>query len=180
MNTLYARMGTLILVGLAGACALSAAVQEAPPAHPRIVVGTFDSRAITIAHVHSKAFQDELAGLHAELARAQAEGDTERAAELEAYGPELQEKLHRQGFGTAPVDDIVARIADRLPEVAREAGVDVIVSRWVLAYRAPAAETVDVTDALVALFGPDEATWKSVHEIVRQEPVPLDQLRDDD
>ncbi len=75
------------------------------------------------------------------------------------------------------MDDIIARIEDKLPGIAKEAGVDVIVSKWTLAYRGPAAEFVDVTDLLAAEFDPDEATRKGIREIVETEPVPLDQLK---
>jgi hypothetical protein len=72
------------------------------------------------------------------------------------------------------VDDILARIADRLPLVAREAGVDVLVSQWTLAYRAPGAELVDVTDRLVAEFHPDEATLELIRELRKREPLAPD------
>ncbi len=86
---------------------------------------------------------------------------------------------HEQGFGTAPVDDIIARIEDKLPAIAKQAGVDVIVSKWTLAYRNPTARFVDVTDLLAAEFDPDEETWKGIREIVETEPVPLDQLKEE-
>jgi hypothetical protein len=72
-------------------------------------------------------------------------GDGERVAQLAAFGPALQKRLHRQGFGTAPVDDLLAGMQDELAGIAEQAGVDVIVSRWALAYRGPRARSVDVT-----------------------------------
>ncbi|TDJ71199.1 MAG: hypothetical protein E2O39_08740 [Planctomycetota bacterium] len=146
--------------------------------HPAVVVGTFDSRAVLMAYVGSDAFKDSMEELYADLARAKAAGDEKRIAELEAFGPELQQRIHRQGFGTAPVDDIIARIADELPAIAAEAGVEVIVSKWALAYRGPTAQFVDVTDLLTAEFDPSAETLQGIREIVAQEPVPLDQLGD--
>ena len=55
---------------------------------------------------------------------------------------------------------------------------DVIVSKWALAYRSPAAGFVDVTDLLAAEFAPDEATLKTIRDIVQSEPIPLDSLQD--
>ena len=40
------------------------------------------------------------------------------AADLNALGPAMQQRFHHQGFGGAPVDDILARIEDRLPAIA--------------------------------------------------------------
>lgn len=171
MKLLHA--ATALLLAAALTLSLGAA---APREHPTVVVGTFDSRAVAIAYTRSAAFQEHLAGLRAELERARAAGDAERVAELEALGPAMQERIHRQGFGTAPVDDVVARIDARLPQIAREAGVDVIVSQWALAYRGPAARFVDVTDGLVAEFEPDAATLKAIREIRKTDPVPADQL----
>lgn len=164
------------IAALACAAALARGGQGTADEPPRVVVGTFDSRAIAIAYVQSDGFQAFLAGKHAELARAREAGDAAQVAALEAFGPQLQERLHRQGFAAAPVDEIVARIADDLPRIAERRGVDVIVSKWALAYRRPGAKLVDVTDDLAACFEPSEKTWKSIHEIVRQDPVPLEQL----
>ena len=146
--------------------------------NPTVVVGTFDSRAIAVAYVHSDGFKERLRALMADLERAKAAGDGELVAELEALGPAMQKRIHQQGFGTAPVDDIIARIEDELPRIAGEAGVDMIVSKWALAYRGPSAQSVDVTDRLAAEFDPDEATLKTIREIVATEPVPLDEIED--
>ena len=81
-------------------------------------------------------------------------------AALDALGPAMQKRLHEQGFGTAPVDDIIARIEDKLPDIAKEAGVDVIVSKWTLTYRSPAAKFVDVTGLIAAEFDPDAVSWR--------------------
>ncbi len=162
-------------------------VLTSPPApttthgKPTVVVGTFDSRAILFAHVGSDEFKDYLSAQKADVGRAieraKAAGDHELVANLDALGPAMQKRIHQQGFGTAPVDDIIARIEDKLPGIAEKAGVDVIVSKWALAYRSPAAKFVDVTDLLAAEFDPDEATLKGIREIVEIEPVPLDQLK---
>ena len=75
-------------------------------------MGTFDSRAVAVAYVRSDAFADSMRALQADLERAKTAGDEERVAELEAMGPAMQKRIHAQGFGTAPVDDVVARIED--------------------------------------------------------------------
>ena len=91
----------------------------------------------------------------------------------------MQKRLHEQGFGTASVDDIIARIEDKLPGIAKEAGVDVIVSKWTLTYSSPAARFVDVTGLIAAEFDPDERTLKMIRSTVETEPIPLDEIEHD-
>ncbi len=141
------------------------------PDAPTVVLGTFDSRAVAIAHVRSEAFAAELAEMRREQEEARAAGNEARVAELDELGRAMQDRAHAQGFGTAPVDDVLARVEGRLPALAAEAGVDVLVSKWALAYRAPSARTVDVTERLAAEFGPDEATWKVIRDVLATEPV---------
>jgi hypothetical protein len=166
-------LGGLLVVTLG---ARSVSHVEAQHEHPSVVVGTFDSRAVAVAYIRSDRFGDRLGDLRAELERAKAAGDDERVAEIEAQGQAMQRKAHEQGFGSAPVDDILERIEDELPVIAAETGVNVIVSKWVLAWHSPAAGFVDVTDRLVEEFEPDAETLKVIEELLEHEPVPLDEL----
>jgi hypothetical protein len=114
--------------------------------------------------------------MRAELEEAKEAGDEDRASRLEAAGQSLQKQLHMQGFGTAPIEGILEQIRDDLPEIAREAGVDVIVSVWQLAYREDSAELVDVTDTIVERFAPDEQTRKIIHQLRDRPPVSAERL----
>ncbi|MCA8973616.1 MAG: hypothetical protein KDC98_02795 [Planctomycetes bacterium] len=178
MRKLQTALGILL-----GGCLMSSAPQDpaTPATDPTVIVGTFDSRAVLMAYVRSPAFSDYVAAqkkdIGAAIARAREVGDHELIAELEALGPEMQNRIHRQGFGTAPIDDVLARIEDRLPKIAETAGVDVIVSKWQLAYQSPTARFVDVTDQLAAEFAPDEATRKVIEQIKTKDPVPLEELK---
>jgi len=58
-------------------------------------------------------------------------------------------------------------------EPVDETHVDLLVSRWDVVQRHAGARTVDVTDALVALFDPNERTLRTVRELAGQEPLPL-------
>lgn len=71
---------------------------------------------------------------------------------------------------------MLARIAGDLPKIAREAGVDVIVSVWSIAYREPSAPFVDVTDRLVAPFDPDPKTLEILRELRTQPPMSAEEL----
>lgn len=165
--------GLLVLAGTTAAKDTAAAAGA--DAKPAVVVGTFDSRAVAVAWVRSPEFSEYVAAqrkdVDAAVGRAKAAGDTALVRDLEALGPEMQRRVHRQSFGTAPVDDVIARIADRLPAVAADAGVDVIVSKWTLTWRAPEATFVDVTDRLVDEFHPDDATRKVIRDLVTTAPL---------
>ena len=151
--------------------------------NPTVVVGTYDSRAVAVAYAQSDAFGAYIVAQQADVAqvleRAKTAGDENFVTELEGLGPAMQKRLHEQGFGSAPVDDILARIEDKLPEIAERAGVDVIVSKWTLTYRDPAAKFVDVTGLIAAEFDPDERTLKMIESLAGTEPVPPGEISHD-
>jgi hypothetical protein len=134
-------------------------------------VGVYDSRAVCVASRGSAAITAPIAELQEQLKQAEAAGDTERAAQIKQRGSTLQTLRHLQAFSTAPVDDILAHLEDKLPEIAREAGVDIIVAR--LDYQGPSVELVDVTDQLVRAFDPDERTIRTVTELRKHKPIDL-------
>ncbi len=143
----------------------------------KVRVGTYDSRAVVIAFAGTETFSNQQKILHAEYDKARAAGDKKRMAELEAQGMEQQKLLHKQGFSTAPVDDVLTNIKDRLPEIAKTAGVEVIISKWDSAAlaRYKSAELVDVTMLLVDALKPNERARRSAVEIQTQKPIPLQQ-----
>jgi hypothetical protein len=109
-----------------------------------------------MAYVRSEAFERRFKGLKAEYEKAKATGDQKRVEELEAQGREGQELVHKQGFGTWPVDNILDTIKEKIPGIAKQAGVDVVVSKWHVVYQRSGVELVDVTDLMVEPFDPDE------------------------
>ena len=142
-----------------------------------IRVGTFDSRLVTTAYVRSKLFEQRLAKMHEELKAAKESGDDKRVKQLEEAGIELQHTIHKQGFSIWPIHDILKTIEHRLPNVAEQAEVDLIVSKWDVAFRRSGIQTIDVTDQIVALFNPSEETLKVIEDLGRKEPVPISQIK---
>jgi hypothetical protein len=63
-----------------------------------------------------------------------------------------------------------------LPDVARRAGVEMIVSRWQVDYQTPGTEVVDVTAAIVALFHPDEKVQRTLSRLEQCTLVPIESL----
>ncbi len=166
-------VGTLALlvlclgVGWSGAPARAAAPTR---------IGVFDSRAIAIAYWRSPEGLRQLSALHEEYARAKAANDEKRVKELEQEGPWQQVRMHQQAFSTATVAAILDKVSERLPAIAKEAGVSAIVSKWEVPYKDASVETVDVTVPLVRLFNADERMLKMVTEIQAQPPVPFEKL----
>ena len=134
-------------------------------------VGVFDSRAVVIAFANSDMNDKELKAKMAEYDKAKAAGDTEKIAELEAWGSARQEKYHRQGFGTVPVDDILIHIKKDLPQIAKAAGVDIIVSKWDVVYKTKGAVVVDITDEIVKPFKPTAKALKSIKALMKWKPL---------
>ncbi|MEM8874482.1 MAG: hypothetical protein AAGD32_09500 [Planctomycetota bacterium] len=141
---------------------------------PMLRVGVYDTRAIAVAYAGSD-FNDERLHLKMqEHAQAKADGDQAKVGELESWGKTQQRRLHYQGFAAVPVDDLLEPVAGQLPNVAAEAGVDVIVP--FVTWTGKGVEIVDVTDELVALFEPNEQTSKFVASIRETDPVPIEDL----
>lgn len=141
-------------------------------------IGVYDSRAIAIAWAGTEVFKSELGELRKRHAEADAAGDAELVSRLESQGRAMQEQLHRQGFSTAPVDDILARFREPIAAAMESAGVDRIVSKWdeeALAGYGP-ADHVDITMELVLAMEPDERQLKAVRQIGNTPPIPLAKL----
>jgi hypothetical protein len=126
---------------------------------------------------HKASDGKKMAEMKAEYDKAKAEGNQKRVAELDAWGNAQQALLHKQGFSTAPVDDILKHIKDQMPEIAKAAGVGVIVSKWdketLAKYKS--LELVDVTMALVNAFHPTEQQLKAAIDIQKQPPISLEE-----
>jgi len=163
----------LILAALCGAFTLRSA--QEPSSAPRLRIGTYDNRAIAVAYANSRF--NPVGEKMAEFEAAKAAGDTERVAALEAWGEKLQRALHRQGFARVPVDDLLSCVAERLPAVAEESGVDAIV--FACDWSGPEVERVDVTRALVQLFDPSEQGLRWIDELLEQAPLDLDEIDQD-
>lgn len=144
---------------------------------PKVRVGTFDSRAVAVAYAGSPGFDAKLKQMREQYQKAKAAGNQDKVKQLEAEGRAGQDQLHQQGFSTASVDNILAQIRDKLPAIAKEAGVDVLVSKWDLVYRDPAAQTVDVTELIIKPFEPKPRTLQTIKELMKQQPISLEQAK---
>ena len=141
---------------------------------PRAVkVGVYDSRAVAVAFAHSAQNRAVLEDLMRRRDEAKKSNATAEVGALEARGAALQERLHRQGFSTASIADILKPIEAQLPAIAQAAGVDVLMSKWDVAYRAEGVEFVDVTSAMIAPFAPTDQVRTMIDSLLEQEPLSL-------
>jgi len=145
----------------------------------KIRIGTFDSRCIAIAYGRSGLFMEYINGLRTELKKAKEEGNQERVKELEQLGSNSQVVMHQQGFSTGSVGNIMEKIKDKLPAIAKERAVRLVLSKWEVFHHDGSVELVDITDQLVRLFGPDAQTLKVVEDIKKMEPVPMERVSGD-
>jgi hypothetical protein len=145
-------------------------------------IGVYDSRAIAVAFVGSKVYKStvgkEMNKKMAAYNKAKAEGNKEKVKEFEKWGKARQALLHKQGFSTAPVDNILKHIANKLPEIKRQVKIDILVSKWDTQALAKhkSAEQVDVTMLLIDAFKPNEKQKKSAIEIQKHKPVSLEEM----
>ena len=167
------------LVTLVGACSATLALtlvgpicaQEPKPATPERI-GVYDSRAIAVAYAGSSAQVNQMKDMREQMKKAREQGNTNKISQLEREGQLWQSKLNRQGFGTAPVDDLLEHIADHLPAIQEAAGVTTIISKWNKAElnRHPDAVRIDVTMQLVKAFQPSATQWKHATAIQKTKP----------
>ena len=162
------KMSTLMLMALTlgiGTALTAHSQSSEKPKKELLRVGVYDSRAIAVAYYQSEHWSKILKAKFQEMEEAKAQGDEKKIKELEAWGSGSQQKAHLQGFGTAPVHSCLDVIRDKLPDIARQAGVDVIVSKWEFDYRAPEAVVVDITDPMIASFNPSQRVLDIVREM---------------
>ncbi len=109
---------------------------------------------------------------------AKAAGDMDQFRKLNQALAEEQKKSHRQVFSTAPADEALAAIKERIPEIQKQADVSMLVSKWdeQTLKRHASAEKVDLTDLLTREFKSTEKQFKTIEEIRRKKPVPLNEI----
>jgi hypothetical protein len=178
MSTWKSLAGAAVLGLGVWACSAGLATAAEKTAEPAgLRVGVYDSRALAVAYVRTPEFSQNVSKLIKERDEAKAAGDMDKVKAIEAQGKAGQARRHEQGFSGAPVDDILETIKDKLPQVAEASGVDMIVSKWQIAYQTPGAKFVDVTDAIVKLFNPDDKALRIIEDLKGKPLIPVEEVR---
>lgn len=167
-NILLVSMVFLMLLAMTMSC-------PAQETAKKIRVGVYDNRAIALAYFGSE--HNEFLKKRAEYNEAQASGDSALIKELDNWMPRFQRQMHFQGFCRAPVDDLLLLVKDKMPGVAKSAGVDLI--GWYPDFIGAEVETVDITNELVALFNTSEKKLKEIEGLKDVEPIALADVEHD-
>jgi hypothetical protein len=138
-------------------------------------VGIYDSRVLAYAHFWSEPQTMQRDSLLREAREAQAQGNTNRLAELKRQIKQHQDSTHLQVFSSAPVDEVLASIHDRVAQVQKETGVSLLISKWdnVALKKHEGVEKVDVTDQLLGAYKMDEKQARVAAQIREKKPLPL-------
>ncbi len=152
--------------------AASAGAADRPDAER---IGVYDSRAVAYAHFWSGPERQIRDALIADGKAAKAAGDTVKLRALSEQIAEAQKRSHLQVFSTAPADEAMVALKDKLPVIQRELGVARLVSKWDEAALKGVAESrrVEATDRLVREFALDEKQQKTLAELRKGKPMPL-------
>ena len=107
--------------------------QDCDRVDPDVQVGIYDSRSIAVAFMSSDVY-NKTEGLvlkewMEEYKIAKNENDQQKIKDLESKGQSQQEKLHLQGFGTAPVDDILAYIPEEINNLKQQNNIQLLISK---------------------------------------------------
>jgi Skp family chaperone for outer membrane proteins len=141
----------------------------------KVRIGIFDSRCVAMAYGRTDFLKD-MEDLRTKHAKAKEEGNQELIKELEQLGPTKQVLMHQQGFSTGSVINILEKIKDKLPAIAKEKNIKMIVSKWEVIFVDESFELVDITDQITAIFNPDEATKQIIENVKAMEPVPIEKI----
>ena len=170
------RVALVSAVFAAAALGIGGRPAAAEDRKPAVRVGIFDSRAVALAYARSGEVERSMKAVRDDFEKAKAAKDEKRMKELENEGAWTQVRLHQQAFSTATVSSILAKVKDKFPAIARDAGVVMIVSKWEVQFKDPAIETVDLTLPMVQLFHPSEQVLKWIEQMKDQKPVPFEEL----
>lgn len=141
-----------------------------------IKIGTYDSRIVTFAWSRSDYFKQRLIKINQQSDSATKAHDTARVKELSIGAMSYQHLLHLTVFSNGSIGFVMAIVKDKLPELAKTAGVSIILSKWELNFSDPSIEIVDLTSQVAQLFHPKENIDQMSKDISAQQPIPIDEF----
>ncbi|MEI7526905.1 MAG: hypothetical protein WCJ95_21330 [Mariniphaga sp.] len=144
--------------------------------HSEVKIGVFDSRIIGLAYSRSGFYREQRSKFISRNDSAEMLKDSIKLKNFSIHAISSQHLMHLMVFGSGSVSDLISFVRDKLPDVAKKAGVNMIVSKFELPYIDSGIEQVDVTNELVKLFKPEENIDKMASEFAKNKPIPLDDL----
>jgi hypothetical protein len=141
-----------------------------------VKIGVYDSRIIVMAYSRSDFFIEHQRKLALQSDSTVKTKDTLKMKEFANKAISYQHLLHQMVFSSGSAKDIVMLIMDKLPELAKQEGLVLIVSKFEINYMDPSVEIVDLTKQLVKLFNPKQNIDKMCDEIEKIDPIPIEEL----
>lgn len=138
-------------------------------------LGTYDSRIVTMAYSRSEHFTKVMNEMKESEAIMQS-NDTAKKIEAIYKIFTKQYILHQQVFSSGSSAFILDLVKDKLPQVAKDAGVFAIVSKWELTFVDPNVEVKDLTMPVSKLFNPSGDFDQMVPQMQAQAPIPLEEF----
>jgi len=146
------------------------------PENNKLRIGTFDSRCIALAYGRSTEFMQLRDSIETLYSKAKEDSNKAIIDEIDQYKPTMQVLLHQQVFSNGSIINIVEKIKEKFPAIAKENKLNMILSKWEISFTDGSVDLVDITDQLTALYKPDEATKKIIENIKAMEPVPIEKI----
>jgi hypothetical protein len=142
----------------------------------KMKIGTYDSRVVFIAYTRSDYFVQQQMKSREEGNEILQSNDTVK--KIEAFYKVMTEQylMHQRGFSNGSAASILALVKDKLPLVAKDAGVISIVSKWELTFAGPDIEIIDLTMPIAQLYSPTGDFEKITADLVKMDPIPLEEL----
>lgn len=170
-TTLTSFIGLIIIL-----CSVMSFQASAQKKSATLKIGTYDSRLIIFAWSRTDALKQHMIKIKQQNDSATQAKDTAKLREVAIGAMSFQHLLHQMVFSTGSVAFYMNVIKDKLPALAKQEGVSIIVSKYELNYSDPSFETVDLTSKVAALFQPKENIDKMAAEMTRQAPVPIEEM----
>ncbi len=165
--------GMVLWAGLLHETSSLAADPQSAAGTTRQRVGVYDTRSVALAFFRSEKNLASIKKFQQDGQSAMKAGDTNKVAEMKKLGREGQDRIHRQVFGDAPIDNIMEQLKEYLPEIQKQAKVKKIVPKG---QAEASAEIVDVTSLLVEKCQPTAETLKMIQEMKQHPPLRSDQF----
>jgi hypothetical protein len=160
-------IGLLVAIGSVAALIIGCASRAS------VRIGVYDSRAIAIAHGNSSEGRGFIMNMMTEMSKAKAQKNDSLMQHIEKKAQTYQVLSHLRAFSIGSVADILEKHKAEVDRVAKEAGVQVIVSKFELIYIGEGTETVDVTIPLARIFKPSEQAMQTISGIQEHEVMPI-------
>lgn len=142
----------------------------------KLRIGVYNSRSVATAFTRSDHPQTGARLAMAAVEQAEAAGDQEKSQQAHDMAKDQQNLQHMQVFGNAPIHDILPHLAAEIKKQAREQDLALVVRDVDIAFQRADVKLIDITDELVAACDPTKETLRTIEQLKKHPPLPLEQF----